>query len=330
MTGAFDRRDLIGYATVGALAVIPSLSLAAIGIPLISRSSPFVQFSLIALVLIALLRPLQLVVTRHEAPTRQLVRDVKTNWSWVAIALFLAVTLPQTLVAATAIKKNIPELNPYYLDPALTRLDAVFGVDPWRVTHWVFGPLATRAIDLLYVSWHFAQIALACWIVLARNRAFQLRAALCYQIAWLVMGGILAAALASVGPCFVDDFFGDPHFAELMARLPPDLYAVRAMDYLLETHGQDALGGGISAMPSLHVAIAVLLALCVRDRLPRWQGLGWAYAAIIFLGSVHLGWHYVSDGLVAAGGMVAIWLGVGWYLDRIRTIGRPDPVATAR
>jgi hypothetical protein len=60
-------------------------------------------------------------------------------------------------------------------------------------------------------------------------------------------------------------------------------------------------------MPSLHVAMACWLALTIRRGLPRMQWLGWTYLALIWLGSVHLGWHYVSDGAVGIAGMLAIW-----------------------
>jgi hypothetical protein len=76
-------------------------------------------------------------------------------------------------------------------------------------------------------------------------------------------------------------------------------------------HSRTGLGSGISAMPSVHVATATLLAL-----------FGWQYsrpygialtlfAVIIFIGSIHLGWHYAVDGYAAILGTLAIWWGVG-------------------
>jgi membrane-associated phospholipid phosphatase len=64
---------------------------------------------------------------------------------------------------------------------------------------------------------------------------------------------------------------------------------------------------GISAMPSMHVAMATLMAL-IAFRVNR--RLGWAYtvyAGLIFLGSIHLGWHYALDGYVGALGTIGIW-----------------------
>ena len=314
MDGQIRRWPLAGYATVAVLAIVPSAWLMAMGLPAQNRSYPFVTFALVLLPFLCLLRPLQLVAVRHDTPTRQLVADAKANWPWLLTALFMALALPQTIDAATTIKKHIPDFKPFYADGALIRLDAIFGVDPWRITHWFFGSASTRLIDSLYALWHVEQIGLSIWLVLAPNRRFQVQAALSFQLAWLLMGGILAIALASVGPCFVDEFYGSDYYAPLMARLPEDLPSRQAMDYLLASQGVESIGAGISAMPSIHVAIAVLAGLCVRDRFPRWQWLVWGYAAIIYIGSIHLGWHYASDGIVGGLGMVAIWKASGWYV----------------
>jgi membrane-associated phospholipid phosphatase len=58
----------------------------------------------------------------------------------------------------------------------------------------------------------------------------------------------------------------------------------------------DMLGGGVSAFPSMHVAMAITIALAA-SRLHRWLGaLLWLFAFFIQIGSVHLGWHYAVDG----------------------------------
>ena len=79
------------------------------------------------------------------------------------------------------------------------------------------------------------------------------------------------------------------------------------------------MGSGISAMPSMHVATATLMAL-----------FGWQYsriagivltlyALVIFIGSVHLGWHYALDGYVGALGAALVWWLVGrWQVGTER------------
>ncbi|MEO7635481.1 MAG: phosphatase PAP2 family protein, partial [Sphingomicrobium sp.] len=64
---------------------------------------------------------------------------------------------------------------------------------------------------------------------------------------------------------------------------------------------------GVSAMPSLHVAISVWIWLAARSLLPRAAPFALAYAMFMWVASVQLGWHYVSDGVAGALGIVALW-----------------------
>jgi membrane-associated phospholipid phosphatase len=67
---------------------------------------------------------------------------------------------------------------------------------------------------------------------------------------------------------------------------------------------------GISAMPSIHLAMATLFAFLAFE-VRKW--LGWlfvGYAAIILIGSVILGWHYAVDGYAGIILASLIWHGV--------------------
>jgi hypothetical protein len=83
--------------------------------------------------------------------------------------------------------------------------------------------------------------------------------------------------------------------------------------------GQYGLVTGISAAPSMHVAVSLWILLVARDLEPRAVPLAAAYFAFIWIASVQLGWHYVSDGLVGIAGMLALW----WLAGRLIT--RPHP-----
>ncbi len=319
-----ERRIILAYGIVILLAVLPAVLLGAISetytLPSPGQGRfPFVVFSITIAGMIALLRPLYLVVRRHPEPLRQLVLDIKAHWLTLLTMTIMLVCLPETLDAATRFKKIIPQIQPFYLDPEIARLERhLLGMDAWRYTHAVIGPSLTRIIDQIYGLWHLVNISVLCWISLTPDRRFQLLAGISYQLAWLLLGAGLAIKLSSVGPCFYEHFFGEEDFVPLMIRLQEiggenGLHSLTAMDYLLASAGTDAIGGGISALPSLHVAIAILAVLVARDRFrrTRWPTvLATLYALVIFVGSVHLGWHYAIDGVVGAIGMLAIWFAV--------------------
>ncbi|MEZ4483970.1 MAG: phosphatase PAP2 family protein [Syntrophotaleaceae bacterium] len=98
-------------------------------------------------------------------------------------------------------------------------------------------------------------------------------------------------------------------------RSIPDLQATKFQDALWQAYGGGEFipYGGISAMPSMHVSIAVLLAL-IYTRYNKWIGLPFIlFAILIQVGSVHLGWHYAIDGYVLFLTLL-IWYCVSRYL----------------
>ena len=137
-----------------------------------------------------------------------------------------------------------------------------------------------------------------------------------------LIGIVFATTFASVGPCFYQHFYHDPHFAPLMADLNEVhrdhmLFAVSSMQFLLDSYGRDTFGAGIAAMPSLHVAVAAMCFLACYDY-ARSAWLKWAaglFALTIFVGSVHLGWHYVSDGIVGMALVTLVWWATGRFVD---------------
>jgi hypothetical protein len=74
---------------------------------------------------------------------------------------------------------------------------------------------------------------------------------------------------------------------------------------------------GVSAMPSMHNAIAVLYGLTAMRMAKPLRIAAWTFATLIFVGSIHLGWHYAVDGIIAGLMMAGIWYAAGRYLDRV-------------
>jgi hypothetical protein len=155
---------------------------------------------------------------------------------------------------------------------------------------------------------------------------------LSFVLSWGLLGTLAAIVFSSAGPCYFGAVTGMPDpFAGLMdylraANLHVPVWSLHVQDMLWRDYLQAGTGpgSGISAMPSMHVATAVLFAL-LGWRVSRALGIALTgFAALIMIGSVHLGWHYAIDGYAGAAGADVIWKAVGWALARERSIREAD------
>ena len=218
-------------------------------------------------------------------------------------------------------KPLIGSVVPYVWDPWLTRLDTVlhFGIDPWIVSVALFDRW-TGAIDSIYVSWFSVKAAAFVFFAIFRPVRERARFYWAMGLMYLVGGTLLAHVFASGGPVFYGRLQGDP---ERFAALLPYLEHTRAT-FLQERlwaalldPATAAAFSGISAMPSIHVAFVALLASWGWST-HRWLGMVTTiYALLIFVGSIHLGWHYAVDGYLGALVGWASWSVAG------RIVGRP-------
>ena len=313
---------IAGIAAVAALALV------------IGELSPTVYFSLRgeanrfwiwATPVIVWYAALALKIARRRLPdpAHAIWRMTRMHRQWLGRALLVLYLSIPLISATTAIKRAIPRLNPYFADTWLVEADRalLFGHDAWQLTHTVIGPFGTAVLDRLYVVWFVITPVMLAWFAFTHDTRFQLRGMIALSLVAAVLGNIVAIAGASVGPCFYHLYFPDSPFAPLFARLDTAdaIYGIKAltiMSYLEGLRGQEVFGSGISALPSLHVGIAFLFVLVCRDRLAgRWPTLlAGAYFAAIAVGSVHLGWHYASDGIVAVAGTALIWRASGVFV----------------
>ncbi|WP_379551305.1 phosphatase PAP2 family protein [Qipengyuania sp. DGS5-3] len=242
--------------------------------------------------------------------TSALIRDRKRFMT--AAVLFACYGLVNR--SYRAIKVGVPRIEDFWADPMFVQWDrAIFGTDPWTITHAFIGPAGTYALDMLYAVWIVVILLVYAVVGFAKDRVFQLRACFTYLLIWILLGNLLAVIWSSAGPVYYEHFFGDPLFAPLMERLNgQELRALQIQDLLLSNSGDEMIGSGISAMPSIHCAMTALIAILVWER----RGFGMvfavalAYHLAIFVGSVHLAWHYAVDGLVSSALVPLIWFAV--------------------
>ncbi len=215
-------------------------------------------------------------------------------------------------------KAAIPLFNDYTWDATFIGWDRAifFGLDAWQVMQPVLGyPVITAALAALYQVWLLLLYPGVLWFALVRmDETVRRRFFLTYVLSWTVVGGAMATALASVGPCFVGPLLGDRTFDVQMAYLNAanaevPVMTLHVQQMLLDWFHADAdgLGSGITAMPSMHVAVAFLFWLAMRRAAPRaapWFGL---FLALIWIGSVHLAYHYAVDGLVSVIAVALLW-----------------------
>lgn len=257
----------------------------------------------------------------------------------LAAACIPVLLLPLFSSVFTTFKISIPELAPFSWDPAIMRYDQMLhgGFHPWELLQPILGhPLVTSVLSYLYNFWH-GMILIVYWQMFrVEKRALRMRFLLAFVLCWAILGSLGAFVFSSAGPCYYGHVVNGPNpFAAQMAYLQSahELFSNRALlaqDYLWNLYVNDkaGFGGGISAMPSLHVAVAVLVFFLARHFSRRAAWLAGGYAVIILVGSVHLGWHYALDGYIAIVGAWVAWAASGW-LVRAAVPPAPRPLSVS-
>ena len=253
--------------------------------------------------------------------------DLLGAWSWVVVAGLLGFVALRRTDRTTRILALYPLVFLLYV--ALRRL-ADDGFAPIRVEYavvldralglgrvptialqdWLSGALAPAEPLLVgvYVSFFFAFVVLAPLLFRAdRPGAERMLAA--GVVVFLI--GLPIHWAVPTEPPWMAALGG--HIGEAPRILHDSWLGEQTTVYEL---GQDASANDVSAMPSYHTALTVLIALAVARLGRGWAVLGWAYAAAMGFALVYGAEHWVID--LAAGAGIAI---VGWKLAP-RLLGR--------
>lgn len=315
-----------GGMVVGHIAGLPAVATITTYLPTYMVMMPFMILCLLAVRAI-----IMMVAERPNRPLTQLLHEIRTSLATPERLVHAVPMLVAMLVFGgtfTVVKASIPSLVPFSWDQPFEEMDRWLhgGVAPWELLQPLLGhPVITHAINWAYNFWFYFLSLIWVWQAFRQSdNGLRLQFFLTLTLGWILLGNVAATWLSSAGPCYYGRIVGLPDpYAPLMSYLysvsdTHTIWALGAQEILWTNYQmRDVMvGSGISAMPSMHVAIATLFALvCWRVR--RWLGiLMTIYAVIIMVGSVHLGWHYAVDGYFGAAGMLAIWWCVGWCLKR--------------
>jgi hypothetical protein len=309
------------------LAIVAAYVLGAFGLPGAWRALPAVAKYPVALGAVGLV-PLVVGVFRHRARAggsfasgwRAGIRLAREDgWYSERLAWFLAVVaLTPLFFWAFASWKTF--LGPFRWDVRLASWDAALhGTYPHR---WLpHSPKAIQAMSLWYWGWIGLLYSVMLWQSWTGTRETRARFWLAFVLTWIGLGTVVAHLVASAGPVFFSEVTGSPGpYGGLMAdiaradrRFGLDLLTAHHSLWEATVRHQVLVGGGISAFPSLHIAIPVLAA-CAAWSVSRWLTAGFLiYALLTLICAVGLGWHYAVDGYASLLLVPLIW----WVSGRL-------------
>lgn len=276
-----------------------------------------------------------MLVQRPRRLTLTILGDLKKYMTWdrVFTCLPLLILIPVFFSLFTTAKNMIPVINPFHWDPAFARLDSWlhFGRQPWEWLMPLLGAAAvTMAISFFYKMWFIVKFFVMYWQAFSlKHPALRERFFIALLGIWILNGTVLALYFSSAGPCY----FGllHPDMINPFVGLMDYLYVANAQKAVFDLHAQEFLWqayqghapvafSGISAMPSMHVSLALLFfLLSLHYRWPQKLFFA-AFLAMTMIGSVHLGWHYAVDGYLSIFTTLPVW----WAAGKIVGFYRPE------
>ena len=242
----------------------------------------------------------------------------------------ISIVLPVMAACFTGWKVWLNAELPFSWDASLARWDVVIhgGRPPSDYLHpLVEIPAVFGAMEWFYdIGWAAFLHAVITWQALRAQSVDRTRFLVAFALAWPVAGLVVAGSLMSAGPCYYEHVVSGPNpYERFMATLTTNSrLAVPLQDDLWNLYASRNVstpGGGISAMPSLHVLTTAIAAIALWRHGRAWRIASITIVTLVLLGSVLLGWHYAVDGYVAVLIAFALWWSAGVVARRLGTSG---------
>lgn len=269
--------------------------------------------------------------TLHHLVKVRPVSPIKSTWirlrerhlanANVPAILFGFLGIALVMPVFVNMKPTIPMINPFVYDSAFEHLDRIlhFGNQPWELLEPITNnALVTFILHRNYYFWFPVIFVTFFWqMATPRDPALRMQFIIAFLACWIVIGTVMAIGFSSAGPIFFDRLAVEnpdtyaratAFFEEIDKQSPLLMIFIR--DSLWEGYQGNvdkAYIRGISAMPSMHVSLAMLLVLFGWKK--HWIfGLGYTiFFLMIAIGSVYLLWHYAVDAYVAIIATIPIW-----------------------
>jgi hypothetical protein len=283
---------------------------------------------------------------RPPSPSKRLVQRVGAvlkDPHRMASGLPMLLAFALFMFVFTAFKGQITAMAPFAWDQAFDELDRALhlGMRPWELLHPVLSSgFAVFLLNLNYNGWFMVMnLFLIHFAFYAPPGEERTRFFLTFIALWMVGGTLLATLFSSAGPCYFAELgLGSEAYGPLMQRLrfineQWSIWAVATQEMLWSLKAQGSALGGVSAMPSMHNATALLFIFAVWEKGGALRALVIAHGVLIFLGSVVLGWHYAVDAYLAFALTITFWLAlkpVARWWHRRPAVSAFDALITSR
>ncbi|HSN68962.1 MAG TPA: phosphatase PAP2 family protein [Thermoanaerobaculia bacterium] len=261
---------------------------------------------------------------------------VLRSWPWIATTFLLIVGVSVLGYEYGLLKITVHLVRNVNYDAILWEIDRwmMLGISPnVFLLESLSHPVFYKTFDWLY-AFGFAMTMFGSFVLLFgwRNNNDRIGYLAGSTVLWL-SGAWLYLAVPSLGPAyaFYEVWDGVRHYFPVTNQVQKMLIENHLLVRRLaegERNLSIHIHLGIAAFPSLHVGFHAHFAFWLQRLVPRLRLLGWILLAIVFIGSVITGWHYVIDSIA---GLILGWLGwrVGAWVAGPRRSAAPPAADVA-